>query len=52
MLSFAAMFGGPAITTYSENTSVVGMTKVASVWVTGLAAVIAVILSFFNIFTP
>lgn len=48
---FAAMFGGPANTTYSENTSVVGMTKVASVWVTGLAAVIAVILSFFNIFT-
>lgn len=48
---FAAMVGGPANTTYGENTSVVGMTKIASVWVTGLAAIIAIILSFFNIFT-
>jgi uracil permease len=48
--SFAAMFGGPANTTYGENTSVVGMTKVGSVWVTGLAAVIAIILSFINVF--
>ena len=48
---FAAIIGGPANTTYGENTSVVGMTKVASVWVTGGAAVIAIILSFFNVFT-
>lgn len=49
--SFAALIGGPANTTYGENTSVVGMTKVASVYVTGGAAVIAIILSFFNVFT-
>ncbi|MFW5794261.1 MAG: uracil-xanthine permease family protein [Bacillota bacterium] len=49
--SFAALIGGPANTTYGENTSVVGMTKVASVYVTGGAAVIAIILSFLNIFT-
>ena len=49
--SFAAMVGGPANTTYGENTAVVGMTKIGSVWVTGLAAVIAIILSFFNVLT-
>jgi len=49
--SFAALIGGPANTTYGENTSVVGMSRVASVYVTGGAAVIAVILSFFNLFT-
>ena len=49
--AFAAVIGGPANTTYGENTSVVGMTKVASVYVIGGAAVIAIILSFFNIFT-
>ncbi len=49
--SFAALIGGPANTTYGENTSVVGMSKVASVYVTGGAAVIAIILSFFNVFT-
>ncbi|MGD9761902.1 MAG: uracil-xanthine permease family protein [Candidatus Izemoplasmatales bacterium] len=49
--AFAAMVGGPANTTYGENTSVVGMTKVASVYVTGGAAVIAIILSFVNLFT-
>lgn len=38
--------GGPPNTTYGENTSVVGMTRVASVWVTGLAAIFAIILSF------
>lgn len=46
----AASIGGPANTSYGENTSVVGMTKVASVWVTGLAAVIVMVLSFINIF--
>ncbi|MGL4949145.1 MAG: uracil-xanthine permease family protein [Anaeroplasmataceae bacterium] len=48
---FAALVGGPANTTYGENTSVIGMTRVASVWVTGGAAVIAIILSFCNFFT-
>jgi uracil permease len=47
----SAMLGGPANTTYGENTGVVGMTKVASVWVTGGAAVIAILLSFLNIIT-
>ena len=42
----AGLIGGPANTTYGENTSVVGMTKVASVWVTGLAAIIAIIFGF------
>ena len=42
----AGFIGGPANTSYGENTSVVGMTKVASVWVTGLAAVIAIIFGF------
>lgn len=49
--AFAALVGGPANTTYGENTSVVGMSRVASVYVTGGAAVIAIILSFFNVFT-
>lgn len=47
LATFAAgLLGGPANTTYGENTSVVGMTKVASVWVTGLAAVIAIVFGF------
>jgi len=49
--AFAALIGGPANTTYGENTSVVGMTKIASVWVIGGAAVVAIILSFVNVFT-
>jgi uracil permease len=44
----SAAIGGPANTTYGENTGVVAMTKVASVWVTGLAAIIAIILGFFG----
>lgn len=47
----AGAIGGPANTTYGENTSVVGMTKVASVWVIGLAAIIAIALGFFSKFT-
>jgi uracil permease len=47
----AALIGGPANTTYGENTGVVGMTKVASVYVIGLAAIIAIVMSFFNILT-
>ena len=43
--------GGPANTTYGENTSVVGMTKVASVKVIGLAAIIAIVFGFLGKFT-
>ncbi len=42
----AGALGGPANTTYGENTSVVGMTKVASVKVIGLAAIFAIIIGF------
>lgn len=44
--SVAGLFGAPANTTYGENTSVVGMTRVASVWVIGLAAIIAICIGF------
>lgn len=47
----AGMLGGPANTTYGENTSVVGMTKVTSVWVIGLAAILAICLAFLGKFT-
>lgn len=43
--SLSAFLGGPANTTYGENTGVIGMTKVASVYVTCGAAAIAIILS-------
>lgn len=41
----SAFLGGPANTTYGENTGVIGMTKVASVYVTVGAACIAMLLS-------
>ncbi|MFH5882332.1 MAG: uracil-xanthine permease family protein [Candidatus Izemoplasmataceae bacterium] len=44
----SAMIGGPANTTYGENTGVVAMTRVASVYVTGVAAMIAIVLGFFG----
>lgn len=47
----AGLLGGPANTTYGENTGVIGMNKVASVWVMGLAAVIALLLGFIGKFT-
>lgn len=47
----AGILGGPANTTYGENTSVVGMTKIASVWVIGLAAIFAICLGFLGKFT-
>lgn len=47
----AGFLGGPANTTYGENTSVVGMTKIASVWVIGLAAIFAICLGFLGKFT-
>jgi uracil permease len=45
----AGLIGGPANTTYGENTSVVGMSKVASTWVIGVAAIISITMSFFGI---
>ena len=47
----AGFLGGPANTTYGENTSVVGMTKVASVKVIGMAAIFAIIIGFLGKFT-
>ena len=47
----AGALGGPANTTYGENTAVVGMSKVASVWVIGLAAIIGIVLGFLGKFT-
>jgi uracil permease len=46
--AISGALGGPANTTYGENTGVVAMTKVGSVYVTGLAAVIALFLGFFG----
>lgn len=48
---FAGLVGGPANTTYGENTGVVAMTKVGSVYVIGTAAIFAIILSFLGIVT-
>ncbi|MFP4478290.1 MAG: uracil-xanthine permease family protein [Candidatus Izemoplasmatales bacterium] len=42
----SAAMGGPANTTYGENTGVVAMTKVGSVYVIGLAAIFAILLGF------
>ncbi len=47
--SVSAFMGGPANTTYGENTGVIGMTKVASVYVTFGAACIAILISLFPI---
>ena len=44
--SFSALFGGPANTTYGENTGVLELSKVYDPRVIRLAAVYAVILSF------
>lgn len=46
----SAFFGGPANTTYGENTGVVGLTRIASVSVIRNAAIIAVVLSFLGKF--
>ncbi|MDO5301870.1 MAG: uracil-xanthine permease family protein [Tissierellia bacterium] len=45
--SLAAIFGGPANTTYGENTGVLVLTRVYDPKVMELAAVFAIILSFF-----
>ncbi|MEG2250406.1 MAG: solute carrier family 23 protein [Bacilli bacterium] len=47
----AGFIGGPANTTYGENTSVVGMSKIASIYVLRLAAIFAIILGFLGKFT-
>ena len=43
--SLAGLFGGPANTTYSENTGVVALTRVFDPFVMRIAAVMAIILS-------
>ena len=49
--SDSAFLGGPANTTYGENTGVIGMTRIASVSVIRNAAFIAIALSFLGKFT-
>lgn len=44
--SFSAMFGGPANTTYGENTGVLALTKVYDPIVMQIAACVAIVLSF------
>ncbi len=44
--AMSAFLGGPANTTYGENTGVIGLTRIGSVYVTCGAAFIAIILSF------
>ena len=44
--SISALFGGPANTTYGENTGVLALTKVYDPRVVRIAAVVAVLLSF------
>lgn len=44
----SAAIGGPANTTYGENTGVIAITKVGSVYVIILAAVFAILLGFFG----
>lgn len=49
--SVSAFLGGPANTTYGENTGVIGMTRIASISVIRNAALIAIALSFLGKFT-
>jgi uracil permease len=42
----AGLIGGPPNTTYGENIGVMAITRVFSVWVIGLAAVLAIVMSF------
>lgn len=44
-IAFAAAVGGPANTTYSENTGVLALTKVYDPWVMRIAACFALVLS-------
>lgn len=43
---FSGFAGGPVTTTYAENNGVIAITKIASTWITGGAAIFAIILSF------
>ncbi|MGL4343475.1 MAG: uracil-xanthine permease family protein [Metamycoplasmataceae bacterium] len=43
---FSVSCGGPANTSYGENTSIISMTKVSSVWVIFTAACFSIIISF------
>jgi uracil permease len=45
--AISGVLGGPPNTTYGENIGVMAITRVFSVWVIGLAAVIAITMSFF-----
>lgn len=47
--SLAAFFGGPANTTYGENTGVLALTKIYDPIVMEIAAIFAILLSFFPI---
>jgi uracil permease len=44
--ALSGLLGGPPNTTYGENIGVMAITRVYSVWVIGLAAVLAVVMSF------
>lgn len=44
----SAAIGGPANTSYGENTGVIAMSRVGSVWVLALAATFSVMLGFFG----
>ena len=46
---FGGIIGGPANTSYGENTTTVGLSKVGSVYVTGLAAIFAICMSFIGL---
>ncbi len=47
----AGFLGGPVNTTYGENIGVMTLTKIASPKLTGVAAIMAVVLAFFGKFT-
>lgn len=49
--TLSAFLGGPANTTYGENVGVIGMTKIASVYVVRNAAILAMGISFLGKFT-
>ena len=49
--SFSALIGGPANTTYSENTGAIALTEVYNPWVMRIAALFAILLSLIPKFT-
>jgi len=49
--SLSALIGGPANTTYSENTGAVALTGVFNPWVMRIAAIFAIVLAFIPKFT-